>query len=299
MSTPVATIADALFAFIMSLLRDPDAAAEFNAAPQRDADAPTDWTMRARPTSGRSSPWSSTMPAWPVTTGDRRRSTQQQYPPRNPVQHGPGPGVIREISRIVNQFTSIDARSTIVDQSVNQNIWTEGGDVTQIFDQDAVVASGDDAIAAGDDANHHRLRRRHHRRRRLGGQHHQRRQLQHRQLRQQRRSTAASTATTSTPQPSTSTTTDDADADADALAAADAPAESDAPCGRGDRSPGRAVTAAVDAAADAVDVRSTPASTPADLLSADLTRRRTPPTRATRRASCIDEPVVEEPAEEQ
>ena len=43
--------------------------------------------------------------------------------------------VVREISRIVHQFTTVDARSTIVDQSVNQDIWTNGGDVTQIFDQ--------------------------------------------------------------------------------------------------------------------------------------------------------------------
>ncbi len=46
----------------------------------------------------------------------------------------------------------VDARTTIVDQSTNQNIWTNGGDVTQIFDQEAVVASGDSAVAAGDDA---------------------------------------------------------------------------------------------------------------------------------------------------
>ena len=58
----------------------------------------------------------------------------------------------REIHRIVQQFTTIDARSTVIDQSTNQNIWTNGGDVTQIFDQEAVVASGDDAIAVGDDA---------------------------------------------------------------------------------------------------------------------------------------------------
>ena len=60
--------------------------------------------------------------------------------------------MVKEIKRIINQFTTIDARTTIVDQSTNQNIWTEGGDVTQIFDQEAVVASGDEAVAAGDDA---------------------------------------------------------------------------------------------------------------------------------------------------
>ena len=34
MNTPVATIADALIAFILSLLRDPAAVEEFNSAPQ-------------------------------------------------------------------------------------------------------------------------------------------------------------------------------------------------------------------------------------------------------------------------
>ncbi|WP_152545326.1 hypothetical protein [Microbacterium sp. CH12i] len=76
-------------------------------------------------------------------------------PPPNPGPTdppGPPDPVVNEIIRLVNQFTTIDARSTIVDQSVNQNIWTQGGDVTQIFDQEAIVASGDESVAAGNDA---------------------------------------------------------------------------------------------------------------------------------------------------
>ena len=42
----------------------------------------------------------------------------------------------------------MDDRDTITDQSVNQNIWADG-DVTQWFDNDAVVASGDHSTAAG------------------------------------------------------------------------------------------------------------------------------------------------------
>ena len=60
--------------------------------------------------------------------------------------------MVKEIKHIINQFATIDNRTTIVDQSTNQNIWTEGGDVTQIFDQEAVIASGDESVAAGDDA---------------------------------------------------------------------------------------------------------------------------------------------------
>jgi hypothetical protein len=73
-------------------------------------------------------------------------------PPGPPNPPEPPDEVIKEITRIINQFTTIDNRTTLVDQSTNQNIWTDGGDVTQIFDQSAVVASGDHSVAAGDDA---------------------------------------------------------------------------------------------------------------------------------------------------
>jgi hypothetical protein len=46
---------------------------------------------------------------------------------------------------------SLDNRTTVVDQSVNQNI-EAGGDVFQGFGQTANVASGDGSVAAGEDA---------------------------------------------------------------------------------------------------------------------------------------------------
>ncbi|MET0813020.1 MAG: hypothetical protein ABWY03_08190, partial [Microbacterium sp.] len=64
------------------------------------------------------------------------------------VEHHANP-VVREIKQITTHMQWVDDRDTIVDQSVNQNIWAEG-DVTQTFDQEAVVASGDDALAAGE-----------------------------------------------------------------------------------------------------------------------------------------------------
>lgn len=138
MSTPVATVADALIAFILSLLRDPAAVEEFNAQPSA--------VMKSNGLED-------------VCAAD----VQQVKPvivdhpdvhPRPPAPPHPEPPDIvhREIARIVNQFTTIENRPTIIDQSTNQNIWTNGGDVTQIFDQEAVVAVGDDSIAAGDDA---------------------------------------------------------------------------------------------------------------------------------------------------
>lgn len=140
MSTPVATIADALIAFILSLLRDPAAAAEFDAAPQ---------AMLAN--KGLEGACTDDVKAVKPVIVDHPQVMPKPVPPPPPPDTPDE--VVKEITRIVNQFTmTVDNRSTIVDQSVNQNIWTEGGDVTQLFDQDAVVASGDGSVAAGDDA---------------------------------------------------------------------------------------------------------------------------------------------------
>lgn len=143
MTSPIETIADALIAFILSLLRDPDAAAEFEATPQSTLDQ-----------HGLSGVCMADVAAVRPVIVDRPDVVHHYYP------SGPTPGdsgPVGEIVRMIQQYTtiaqntSIDARSTLVDQSVNQNIWTEGGDVTQLFDQEAVIASGDHAIAAGDD----------------------------------------------------------------------------------------------------------------------------------------------------
>ena len=144
MTSPVETIADALIAFILSLLRDPDAADGFAAAPQ---------AMLAG--SGLASVCAADVAAVKPVIVDHPSVIRHEHssPPPPPTPHGPGDnGAVHEIARMIQQFTTIDARSTIVDQSVNQNIWTEGGDVTQLFDQEAVVASGDGSVAAGDDA---------------------------------------------------------------------------------------------------------------------------------------------------
>ncbi|MFF2487669.1 IniB N-terminal domain-containing protein [Microbacterium sp. NPDC058062] len=153
MTTPIETVADALIAFILSLLRDPNAVEEFNDDPGA--------AMAARGLQGACA--ADVRSVAPVivdhpSVAPRPASSQHTHPPVGSDDDNPGgtpfdtdPQVIREISRIINQFTTIDARSTIVDQSTNQNIWTQGGDLTQIFDQSAVVAAGDGSVAAGDD----------------------------------------------------------------------------------------------------------------------------------------------------
>ncbi|WP_300267535.1 IniB N-terminal domain-containing protein [Microbacterium sp.] len=143
MSTPVATIADALIAFILSLLHDPEAAEEFEADPGP--------AMHGAGLQGACV--ADVRAVAPVVVDHPSVTPKPPSPDPDPTPPDPVDPVVREIVNLVNQFTTVDARSTIVDQSVNQNIWTEGGDVTQLFDQEAVVASGDESVAAGDDAS--------------------------------------------------------------------------------------------------------------------------------------------------
>ncbi|WP_255770537.1 IniB N-terminal domain-containing protein [Pseudarthrobacter sulfonivorans] len=62
---------------------------------------------------------------------------------------------VQQLHNVVNNYSwtsTVDDRDTITDQSVNQNIWAHG-DVSQYFDNHAVIASGDRAVAAGDDVD--------------------------------------------------------------------------------------------------------------------------------------------------
>jgi hypothetical protein len=73
-----------------------------------------------------------------------------------PPAHNPEPGEsdhdasIRYLNTYITN-NNIDDRDTIVDNSVNQQIDTGGGDFDQDIDIDSTVASGDGAVAAGDD----------------------------------------------------------------------------------------------------------------------------------------------------
>ncbi|WP_150952857.1 IniB N-terminal domain-containing protein [Microbacterium testaceum] len=143
MSVTLATMADALIEFILSLLRDPQAAAEFEEDPEG--------AMAARGLSNVS--YADVCSVAPVIA---EKPSVAPNPTPAPVHydrpdHSP---VVREIKTITNslQYTHIDDRDTIIDQSVNQNIWALG-DVNQTFGNEAVVASGDKAIAAGNDVD--------------------------------------------------------------------------------------------------------------------------------------------------
>ena len=276
MSTPVATIADALIAFILSLLRDPSAVEEFAAAPK---------AMLAN--NGLDDACAADVRAVKPVIVDHAsvaaRTVQQQYPPGTQFDTDPDPtDPVHEITRILNQFTSIDARTTIVDQSTNQNIWTEGGDVTQIFDQEAVVASGDDAVAAGDDAN-----------------------LIDNDLEVTIGDVSVGNTDIEGSFNETGTDTDESDPLADeTLAAADAPTDSEASDVA--EAVGDAAETAVEAAMDvteaavAAPVAEPAAPQPADLLETDLTATDTTyESDAAATAAAAEEPLLEEPAEDQ
>lgn len=268
MSTPVATIADALIAFILSLLRDPAAAAEFDAAPQ---------AMLAN--KGLEGACTDDVKAVKPVIVDHPQVMPKPVPPPPPPDTPDE--VVKEITRIVNQFTmTVDNRSTIVDQSVNQNIWTEGGDVTQLFDQDAVVASGDGSVAAGDDATI---------------------------VDSEVDVTVGDIAigNTDVEDSFNDTTADDAATEPAGDDQVDAGDDSDAAAAAGD-----AVTTAVDAATDAATQTSAdaveaapaavapPVEQPADLLASDMTATGDTTYESDAATAVVEEPPLEEPIEE-
>ncbi|KSU55958.1 MULTISPECIES: IniB N-terminal domain-containing protein [Microbacterium] len=144
MSVTLATMADALIEFILSLLRDPEAAAEFEEDPEG--------AMAARGLNNVS--YADVCSVAPVIA-EKPHVVVNTQPAPVPVAPKPewNP-VVKEIKTITTQlsYTHIDDRDTIVDQSVNQNIWANG-DVNQTFGNEAVVASGDKAVAAGNDVD--------------------------------------------------------------------------------------------------------------------------------------------------
>ncbi|MEL4317994.1 IniB N-terminal domain-containing protein [Leifsonia sp. YIM 134122] len=143
MSLTLATVADALIEFILSLLRDPDAAREFEDDP-----------IQALAGRGLQHVGPSDVAAVAPTIIERTHVVQVPVPVSG--SHGGSSerhdsDVVNEIRQVTSHFQWVDDRDTVVDQSVNQNIWADG-DVTQTFDNQANVASGDDAVAAGGDA---------------------------------------------------------------------------------------------------------------------------------------------------
>ena len=148
MSNPIATLADALIEFILSLLRDPAARAAFEADPEGTLNNHGFGRLTAADVCA----VAPVIYDRPDVVPHYVAKPVQPAPPSRPHEHE----TVREVKNIVNQMsyvtnnTSIHNNNTIVDQSVNQNIWADG-DVLQVFDQSAVVSTGQGSVAAGND----------------------------------------------------------------------------------------------------------------------------------------------------
>ncbi|GAA1879355.1 hypothetical protein GCM10009836_70920 [Pseudonocardia ailaonensis] len=67
-------------------------------------------------------------------------------PPPPPADHS-HEAAVKYLNTYVSNYY-VDDRDTTIDNSINQNIHTGGGDVNQNFDNHSVVASGDGSVAA-------------------------------------------------------------------------------------------------------------------------------------------------------
>jgi hypothetical protein len=89
------------------------------------------------------------------TVGANHTSNHVQVPPPPPVpENQDGESNHEAAVRYLNTYVTnnyVDDRDTIIDNSVNQQIDTGGGDFDQDIDIDSVAATGDGAVAAGDD----------------------------------------------------------------------------------------------------------------------------------------------------
>ncbi len=151
MSNPIAVLADALIEFILSLLRDPAAREAFERDPEGVLHAEGFGRLSAADVCSVAPVIYDRPDVVPLVAP---RAAAHVAAPSRPHESE----TVREVQNIVNQMsyvtnnttsnTNIYNNNTIVDQSVNQNIWADG-DVLQVFDQSAVVSTGEGSLAAG------------------------------------------------------------------------------------------------------------------------------------------------------
>ncbi|MDT7629962.1 MAG: hypothetical protein QOI50_1892 [Pseudonocardiales bacterium] len=131
-----------LLDWLLSLLRDPDARAAFQADPDgylnecgfhdvSSADVHDALSL--------------------ISDSDHSHNNHGvHYPPPHDY-HGHNDAGHYLNNYITNNYTTIEEHNTNIDNSVHQDIDTHGGDFDQVIDNDPVVASGDGAVAAGGD----------------------------------------------------------------------------------------------------------------------------------------------------
>ena len=150
----MATTSTSLLDWILGLLRDPTQQAAFQADPQGYASD-----------HGFSNLSAADVHDALCLAGDNQSQGFERggnhdghvhYPAPHHYEHGESASHYLS-SYITNNYTSIDARSTNIDDSVHQNVDTHGGDFSQNIHNDPVVASGDHAVAAGHDISNSTL----------------------------------------------------------------------------------------------------------------------------------------------
>ena len=137
----MATTSTSLLDWLLSLLRDPDARAAFQADPQG-------YLNECGFDNVSSSDVHEALSV--ISDNDAYSNHHVHYPPPNDYHHDSNPAHYLN-NYITNNYTTIEEHNTYVDDSVHQNVDTHGGDFNQVIDNDPVIASGDGAVAAGGD----------------------------------------------------------------------------------------------------------------------------------------------------
>ncbi len=144
-----------LLDFILNLLRNDDAKTAFVADPQK---ALADAGLSEVCSEDVSDAMSYVAEYHPVTfVGDRdynvgNTNTSQHATGDGPDHHhGPDPyaAPVQQLEYITKNYSYTDSHNTVIDKSVNQNIWNEGT-LAQSFDDHSVTAT-DHSVAAGGD----------------------------------------------------------------------------------------------------------------------------------------------------
>jgi hypothetical protein len=142
----MAVAATNLIDLILRLLNDPEALAEFKANP--DAVLASCGATDLSP--------ADVHDALVLTDDEHHHSTPPPPPPHPHHGESEHAAAIRYInSYVTNNY--VDDRDTNVDNSVNQQIDTGGGDLDQDIHTSSVTASGDGAVAAGGDIDGSRV----------------------------------------------------------------------------------------------------------------------------------------------
>jgi hypothetical protein len=136
-----------LLDWILSLLRDPDARAAFQADP--DGYAADHGFQNLSTADVHDALWLIADNASASYDHKFAASDVHYPPPPHYDSHHDAPHYLNHY--ITNNYKIIDEHNTHVDNSIHQDIDTHGGDFDQHIDNDPVIASGDGAVAAHGD----------------------------------------------------------------------------------------------------------------------------------------------------